>query len=72
MKKFSSLNENNVICSPCRNRIEKEAGICRFFSIGNFINDIKSKYSILLADLKVISDSSESPKVKLKMTFFDN
>ena len=50
LKKFPSLDENNVICSPCRNRIEKEAGLCRFFSIGNFISDNKSKYSILLAD----------------------
>ena len=61
LKKFPFLDENNVICSTCRNRIEKEAGICSFFSIGNFISDIKSKYSFLIADLKVISDSSDSP-----------
>ena len=60
LKKFPSLDENNLICSPCRNRIEKEAGNCRFYSIGNFISHIKSKYSILSADLKVISDSSDS------------
>ena len=59
-KKFPSLDENNLICSPCTNRIEKEAGNCRFYNIGNFISDIKNKYSILSADLKVISDSSDS------------